>query len=190
MFNSSLTHTQREKMTVDLYNYVATVENFPEPSVNFRDISPLMGDGVAYKQAVDAIADFAKDLNVDLIAGPESRGFIVGSPLAYALNIGFVPARKGGKLPRAAVSAAYSLEYGGENVLEIHQDAIKPGQRVLIVDDLLATGGTINATREIIEKLGGIVAGVAFIIELTDLHGREKIMQNGREVPFLTLMTY
>ena len=88
------------------------------------------------------------------------------------------------------MSAAYSLEYGGENVLEIHQDAIKPGQRVLIVDDLLATGGTINATREIIEKLGGIVAGVAFIIELTDLHGREKIMQNGREVPFLTLMTY
>ncbi|MGY3742061.1 adenine phosphoribosyltransferase [Leuconostoc inhae] len=176
-------------MTVDLHNYVATVENFPEDGVSFRDLSPLMGDGVAYKQTIDAIADFAKDLKIDLIAGPESRGFIVGSPLAYALNIGFVPARKGGKLPRAAVSASYSLEYGGENVLEIHKDAIKPGQRVLIVDDLLATGGTINATREIIAELGGVVAGVAFIIELKDLQGREKIMRAG-DVPFLSLMTY
>lgn len=182
-------HAQRKNMTVDLHNYVATVENFPEPGVSFRDISPLMGNGVAYHQAIDAIAAFAKDLNVDLIAGPESRGFIVGSPLAYALNVGFVPARKGGKLPREAVSASYSLEYGKENVLEIHKDAIQPGQRVLIVDDLLATGGTINATREIIEKIGGVVAGVAFIIELTELHGREKIMASG-DVPFLALMTY
>ena len=176
-------------MTVDLHDFVATVEDYPEPGVSFRDISPLMGDGVAYKQAVDAIADFAKHLNVDLIAGPESRGFIVGSPLAYAMNIGFVPARKGGKLPREAVSASYTLEYGGVNELEIHKDAIKPGQRVLIDDDLLATGGTINATREIIEKLGGIVAGVAFIIELESLQGREKIMKAG-EVPFLALMEY
>jgi len=176
-------------MTVDLHNYVATVENFPEIGVDFRDISPLMGDGLAYKQAIDSIADFAKNLDVDLVAGPESRGFIVGSPLAYALNIGFIPARKGGKLPREAERASYTLEYGGENILEIHKDAIKPGQRVLIVDDLLATGGTINATREIIEKLGGVVAGVAFIIELEALHGRDKIMQAG-VVPFLTLMTY
>lgn len=183
-----LVYSER-KMTVDLHNYVATVENFPEPGVDFRDLSPLMGDGVAYKQAVDEIADFAKDLAIDLIAGPESRGFIVGSPLAYALNVGFVPARKGGKLPREAVSASYTLEYGGENVLEIHKDAIKPGQRVLIVDDLLATGGTINATREIIEKLGGVVAGVAFIIELKALHGREKIMEAG-DVPAMALMTY
>jgi adenine phosphoribosyltransferase len=176
-------------MTVDLKDYIATVENFPEPGVSFRDISPLMHDGVAYKQAVDAIAAFAKDLDVDLIAGPESRGFIIGSPLAYAMGIGFVPARKGGKLPREAVSASYTLEYGGVNTLEIHADAIKPGQRVLIVDDLLATGGTINATREIIEKLGGVVAGTAFIIELEALEGREKIMAAG-EVPFLALLEY
>ncbi|MDF7636734.1 adenine phosphoribosyltransferase [Leuconostocaceae bacterium ESL0958] len=173
----------------NLYDYVATVENYPEPGVSFRDISPLMGNGQAYKVAIDQIVDFAKDLNVDLIAGPESRGFIVGSPLAYALGVGFVPARKSGKLPRAAVSASYTLEYGGINELEIHEDAIRPGQRVLIVDDLLATGGTINATRQIVEKLGGVVAGVAFIIELEALHGREKIMQAG-EVPFLALMEY
>lgn len=176
-------------MTVDLRDYIAAVPDFPEEGVIFRDISPLMGDGVAYKQAVDAIADFAKDLNVDLIAGPESRGFIIGSPLAYSLGVGFVPARKGGKLPREAVSATYTLEYGGVNELEIHADAIKPGQRVLIVDDLLATGGTINATREIIEKLGGVVAGTAFIIELEALHGREKIMSAG-DVPFLALLEY
>ncbi|MCO6183881.1 adenine phosphoribosyltransferase [Leuconostoc fallax] len=174
---------------VDLHNYIATVKNYPEPGISFRDISPLMGDGVAYRQAINAIADFAKDLNVDLIAGPESRGFIVGSPLAYTMGIGFVPARKGGKLPRKAIQSTYELEYGGVNVLEIHEDAIQPGQRVLIVDDLLATGGTINATREIIEKLGGVVAGVAFIIELNDLNGRGKIMSSG-EVPFLSLMTY
>ncbi|MCK8627328.1 adenine phosphoribosyltransferase [Fructobacillus cardui] len=174
---------------INLHDYVATVEDYPEPGVSFRDISPLMGDGPAYKQAIDQIVDFAKDLDVDLIAGPESRGFIVGSPLAYAMGIGFVPARKSGKLPRKAVSASYTLEYGGVNELEIHEDAIQPGQRVLIVDDLLATGGTINATRKIVEELGGVVAGVAFIIELEDLHGREKIMEAG-EVPFVALMEY
>ncbi|CAH1854398.1 adenine phosphoribosyltransferase [Convivina praedatoris] len=174
---------------IDLHDYVATVKDYPEPGISFRDISPLMGSGLAYREAINQIQEFAKDLNVDLIAGPESRGFIVGSPLAYALGVGFVPARKSGKLPRAAVSASYTLEYGGINELEIHQDAIKPGQRILIVDDLLATGGTINATREIIEKLGGVVAGVAFIIELEALHGREKIMEAG-EVPFLALMEY
>ncbi|CAK8054189.1 adenine phosphoribosyltransferase [Eupransor demetentiae] len=174
---------------INLRDYVATVKDYPEPGVEFRDISPLMGNGAAYKDAINQIVDFAKDLNVELIAGPESRGFIVGSPLAYALGVGFVPARKVGKLPREAVSASYTLEYGGVNELEIHKDAIKPGQRVLIVDDLLATGGTINATRRIIEELGGVVAGVAFIIELEALHGREKAMEAG-EVPFLALMEY
>lgn len=174
---------------IDLHDYVASVKDYPEEGVIFRDISPLMGNGEAYKKSIDQIVDFAKDLNVDLIAGPESRGFIVGSPLAYAMGIGFVPARKMGKLPRKAVSASYTLEYGGVNELEIHEDAIKPGQRVLIVDDLLATGGTINATRKIVEELGGVVAGVAFIIELKDLHGRDKIMQAG-QVPFLALMEY
>jgi adenine phosphoribosyltransferase len=176
-------------MTVDLNNYIAIVPDFPEPGIEFRDISPLIGDGVAYKQAIDQISNFAKPLKPDLIAGPESRGFIVGSPLAYALEIGFVAARKGGKLPRAATSATYTLEYGGENTLEIHNDAIIPGQKVLIVDDLLATGGTINATRKIVEELGGVVVGTAFIIELEALKGREKIMEAG-DVPFLALLEY
>lgn len=176
-------------MTVDLNKYIVTVPDFPEEGIQFRDISNILCDGVAYRQAIDQIAIWANDLNVDLIAGPESRGFIVGSPLAYKMGVGFVPARKGGKLPREAESATYDLEYGKSNTLEIHKDAIKKGQRVLIVDDLLATGGTINATREIVEKLGGVVAGVAFMIELEDLHGREKIMEAG-EVPFLALMEY
>ncbi|MDF7626943.1 adenine phosphoribosyltransferase [Lactobacillaceae bacterium L1_55_11] len=174
---------------INLRDYVATIENYPEPGISFRDISPLLGNGPAYRQAINEILAFARGLSVDLIAGPESRGFIVGSPLAYALGVGFVPARKKGKLPREAVKADYTLEYGGVNELEMHEDAIQPGQRVLIVDDLLATGGTINATRQLVEKLGGVIAGVAFLIELEDLHGREKIMSAG-EVPFLALMEY
>ncbi|MDR0899520.1 MAG: adenine phosphoribosyltransferase [Lactobacillaceae bacterium] len=175
-------------MTVDLHDYIATVQDYPEPGILFRDVNPLIGDGVAYKQAIDQIADFARPLKPDIIAGPEARGFIVGSPLAYALGTGFVPARKYGKLPREAVSATYELEYG-TNTLEMHVDAIKPGQRVLIVDDLLATGGTIAATMDLVRQLGGIVVGTAFIIELEDLVGREKIMAN-EEVPFLALLEY
>lgn len=159
---------------MDLSKYIASVPDYPEKGVIFRDISPLMADGEAYKYATEKIADYAKDKDVDVIIGPEARGFIVGCPVAYSLGVGFAPARKKGKLPRETVEVSYGLEYG-EDTLQLHVDAIKPGQRVLVVDDLLATGGTLAATIELIEKLGGIVVGTAFLIELLDLKGRDKI---------------
>ncbi|MCW1013178.1 adenine phosphoribosyltransferase, partial [Streptococcus anginosus] len=129
----------------------------------FRDITPLLQDPQAFQYAVDKIADFAREKSADVIIGPEARGFIVGCPVAYALNKGFVPARKKNKLPREKVSIEYDLEYGS-NTIEIHKDAIQPGQKVLIVDDLLATGGTIRGTKKLVEELGGEVVGAAFII--------------------------
>lgn len=170
-------------MAIDFRNYIASVENFPEPGITFRDISPLMADGKAYGAATDAIAEYARTKGVEMIAGPEARGFIVGCPVAYKLGVGFAPARKKGKLPRETVSASYGLEYG-KSTLYLHKDAIKPGQRVLVCDDLLATGGTIAATIELVERLGGIVVGTAFIVELTDLHGRDKI--KGYDIMALT----
>lgn len=161
-------------MSVNLRDYIASVPDFPEKGVTFRDISPLMADGVAYAQATDEIAAYAKKLGVEMIVGPEARGFIVGCPVAYKMGIGFAPARKKGKLPRPTVSASYGLEYG-QSTLYLHKDAIKPGQRVLVTDDLLATGGTIAATIKLVEALGGIVVGTAFLIELKDLKGRDKI---------------
>lgn len=159
---------------MDLSNYIASVENYPEEGVTFRDISPLMADGEAYEYATQQIVEYAKDKDVEMIVGPEARGFIVGCPVAYAMGIGFAPARKKGKLPREVIEVNYGLEYG-EDTLQLHKDAIKPGQRVLVVDDLLATGGTLAATIELIEELGGIVVGTAFIIELEELRGRDKI---------------
>ncbi|HFI0463464.1 TPA: adenine phosphoribosyltransferase [Streptococcus suis] len=170
---------------MDLKQYIARVDNYPSEGIIFRDITPLMADGQAFQYATQQIVDYAKSLNVDLVVGPEARGFIVGCPVAYALEIGFVPVRKKGKLPRKVVEVDYSLEYGS-NVLTIHEDAIKPGQRVLITDDLLATGGTIKATIDLVEKLGGIVAGCAFLIELDDLAGKEKFAG----YDYITLMHY
>ena len=172
-------------MALDLHNYVASIPNYPEEGVIFRDLSPLMADGKAYKQATDQIAQFAKDKGVEMIVGPEARGFIVGCPVAYDLGVGFAPARKKGKLPRETVKAEYALEYGTSE-LHMHKDAVKPGQKVLITDDLLATGGTIKATIDLVEKLGGIVVGCAFLIELDELKGRDKL--DGYDV--LSLMHY
>ncbi|MCP0886801.1 adenine phosphoribosyltransferase [Ligilactobacillus sp. WILCCON 0076] len=172
-------------MAVDLNNYVASIPDYPEKGIIFRDLSPLMADGEAYRQATDRIVQFAKDKNVDMIVGPEARGFIVGCPVAYELGVGFAPARKKGKLPRETVSAQYSLEYGVSELF-LHKDAVKPGQRVLVTDDLLATGGTIGATIDLVEQLGGTVVGCAFLIELKDLKGRSKL--KGYDV--LTLMEY
>jgi len=161
------------------------VDDWPEEGVQFKDITTLMDNGPAYKSAVNEIVDYAKDKKVDIIVGPEARGFIVGCPVAYALEIGFAPVRKAGKLPREVISVDYGLEYG-QDVLTLHKDAIEPGQRVLITDDLLATGGTIEATIKLVEELGGIVVGCAFFIELSYLNGLSKL--DGYDV--LTLMTY
>ncbi|MDX8336240.1 adenine phosphoribosyltransferase [Candidatus Cetobacterium colombiensis] len=170
---------------MDLKKYVALVEDYPKPGIKFRDITPLMGNGEAYKFATDKVVEFAKEHNIDLVVGPEARGFIFGCPVSYALGVGFAPVRKPGKLPREVIQYAYDLEYGS-NVLCMHKDSVQPGQRVLIVDDLLATGGTIEATVKLIEELGGVVAGLAFLIELEDLKGREKL----EGYPVLTLMKY
>ncbi|KXH87348.1 adenine phosphoribosyltransferase [Sporosarcina sp. HYO08] len=159
---------------MDLKQFVTIVPDYPKKGITFKDITTIMDNGEAYKYATDEIVKYAKELEVDMIVGPEARGFIIGCPVAYALEIGFAPVRKPGKLPRETVQVEYDLEYGTDT-LTIHKDAIKPGQRILIIDDLLATGGTIGATIELVEQLGGVVAGCAFIIELSYLNGREKI---------------
>ena len=159
---------------MDLKDYVTIVPNYPNEGISFKDISTIMDNGAAYKFATDEIVKFAKEVETDIIVGPEARGFIIGCPVAYALQVGFAPVRKPGKLPRETIAVEYDLEYG-KDTLTIHKDAIKPGQRVLIVDDLLATGGTVGATIELVEKLGGVVAGCAFIIELSYLDGRQKL---------------
>lgn len=166
-------------------DYITIVPDWPKPGIKFKDISTLMDNGEAYRAATDEIMKYAKDKEIDIIVGPEVRGFIVGCPVAYALGVGFAPVRKEGKLPREVIKVDYGLEYG-KDVLTIHKDAIKPGQRVLITDDLLATGGTIEATIKLVEELGGVVAGIAFLIELSYLDGREKL--KGYDV--FTLMTY
>lgn len=170
---------------MDYKKYIKIVENWPKEGIEFKDITPLMDNGKAFKSAVDEIVDYAQEKEIDIVVGPEARGFIIGCPVAYSLGIGFAPVRKEGKLPREVIKVDYGLEYG-ENVLTIHKDAIKPGQRVLITDDLLATGGTIGATIKLVEDLGGVVAGCAFLIELTYLHGKDLL--SGYDVQ--TLMSY
>lgn len=157
-----------------LENYIEDIQDFPKEGILFRDITPLMADGEAFAHTVDLMTDYAKKQQADLIIAPEARGFLFGCPVATNMKIGFAPVRKPGKLPRETVGVSYDLEYGS-NTLLMHKDAIKPGQRVVIVDDLLATGGTIEASCKIVEELGGIVAGICFLIELVDLDGREKL---------------
>ncbi|MEH7223125.1 adenine phosphoribosyltransferase [Bacillus sp. JJ1566] len=170
---------------MDLKKFIEIVDDYPKPGIKFKDITPLMNDGEAYKYATDQIVKYAREKEIDLVVGPEARGFIIGCPVAYSHGVGFAPVRKEGKLPRDVIKVDYGLEYG-KDVLTIHKDAIKPGQRVLITDDLLATGGTIEATINLVEQLGGVVAGIAFLIELTYLDGRKKL--DGYDV--LTLMKY
>ena len=159
---------------MDLKKIVREIEDFPIPGISFKDITTLLQDGKALKFAIDEIIADLKDKNVDLIVGPEARGFLMGTPVAYGMGVGFVPVRKPGKLPWEVESYEYDLEYGS-NTLEIHKDAIKPGQKVAIVDDLLATGGTMEAAAKLIEKLGGEVVSMQFLIELEDLEGRAKL---------------
>lgn len=157
-----------------LENYIANVPDFPKEGIQFKDITPLMQDGEAFKYTVSRFVEFAKEVGAEVIVGPEARGFIFGCPAAAELGIGFVPVRKPGKLPRETIDLAYDLEYGS-NVLSMHSDSIKPGQKVLIVDDLLATGGTVKATIDIIEQMKGEVVGCSFLIELDFLEGRKLI---------------
>ncbi len=150
---------------MDLKDYIASIPDYPSKGIIFRDISPLMADGDAYREATKQIVDYAKEKRIDMVVGPEARGFIVGCPVAYEMGVGFAPVRKKGKLPRETIEVTYGLEYGTDT-LTLHKDGIKPGQRAFIVDDLRATGGTIKATIDLVEELGGVVVGCAFLIEL------------------------
>ncbi len=159
---------------IRLEDWIRDIPDFPQKGVLFKDITPMLQDGAAFHAALDRIAAHYAGAGIQTVVGVESRGFIFGAPLAYLLNCGFVPVRKFGKLPSQTISVEYSLEYG-TNIVEMHTDAIKPGERVLIVDDLLATGGTVSAAIELIQKLGGHIAGIAFLVELLMLHGRDQL---------------
>ncbi|MEG0077929.1 MAG: adenine phosphoribosyltransferase [Erysipelotrichaceae bacterium] len=170
---------------MDLSKNIASIPGFPKEGIIFRDITPLMADGDAFHEACAQLIEFAKEVKAEVIVGPESRGFIFGCPVAYELGIGFIPVRKPGKLPRETIAISYDLEYGS-NELHMHIDGIKKGQRVLIIDDLLATGGTVKATKEIVEQLGGSVVGCGFLIELVDLKGRELL----KDTKVKTILSY
>ena len=159
---------------MDLRDSIRIIEDFPAKGISFKDITPLLADGEALRESINQMVDHLKDMNIDLIAGPEARGFLFGVPVANELGIGFIPVRKPGKLPYDTYAVEYDLEYGKDR-LEIHKDAIKPGQRIAVVDDLLATGGTVAAVTKLIEEIGGEVVSLNFVIELTDLKGRDKL---------------
>ncbi|ACD23451.1 adenine phosphoribosyltransferase [Clostridium botulinum] len=159
---------------MDLKEKIRIIDGFPKEGISFKDITTLIGDGEGLKASIDMFVEYLKDKNVDLIVGPEARGFIFGVPVAYALGAGFVPVRKPGKLPGETISVNYDLEYGSDS-LQIHKDSIKKGQRVAIVDDLLATGGTVEGVAKLVEEAGGEVVSLAFLIELIDLKGRDKL---------------
>lgn len=158
----------------DIDKYVRSITNFPEEGIIFRDITSVIQNPEGLKKSIDGMIESLKDVDFDIVLGPESRGFIFGMPVAYALNKGFVPVRKKGKLPCETIEIEYELEYGTA-VLEIHRDAIKPGDKVVIIDDLIATGGTIEAIIKMVESLGGEVVKVQFLMELAGLKGREKL---------------
>jgi adenine phosphoribosyltransferase len=160
--------------TIDLRSKIREVPDFPTPGVGFKDITPLLLDPAALRQAVSDLGDWSKERNPDLILGAEARGFILGAAIALEADCGFVPARRPGKLPPETVSATYLLEYG-ENALEVNSHAVVKGARVVIHDDVLATGGTVEAIAGLVEQLGGIVVGVCFVIELSFLGGRERL---------------
>lgn len=157
-----------------LEDYVRSIPDFPEPGIIYRDVTSILQNKDGLKLAVDQMQEFIKDIDFDLIVGPESRGFIFGVPIAYNLNKAFIPVRKKGKLPCETISMDYELEYG-KATIEIHKDAILPGQKVVIIDDLIATGGTIEAITKLIEMLGGEVIKIIFLMELKGLKGREKL---------------
>ena len=170
---------------LDLAAYIRDIADFPKPGVTFKDITPLLGDPLAFRAAVDGLTEpFAAD-GIDKVLGTEARGFILAAPVAYRFGAGFVPVRKAGKLPWEIERQEYELEYGTD-LLEIHRDAVHPGERVLVVDDVLATGGTAAATARLVEKLGGVVVGYGFLIELGFLDGRAALPEGSRITSLLT----
>lgn len=176
-------------MALDLSKYIGSYRDFPKQGIVFKDFLPIVRNGKVFRLTINKIAKFAQERHADLIAGPESRAFLIGTPVAYKLGIGFVPARKKGKLPTATVSASYGLEYG-KSTLYMEKESIKPGQRVIVVDDLIATGGTAKATIDLVKQLGGQVVGAAFVIELTGLQGRKKIENDVNSNDILSLVMY
>lgn len=170
---------------MDFKDYIRVIPDFPQPGISFKDITTLLKQGDVYQSAIDELKKMVEHLQIDVIAGPEARGFVVGAPLAYALGVGFTPIRKSGKLPYKTIQADYALEYGKDQ-LAMHADAIEKGQNVLIADDLLATGGTIATSVNLVRQLGGNVVGTAFLIELMDLNGRDKL----QGIDVFTLMQY
>ncbi len=157
-----------------LEDYVVSIPDFPEPGIIFRDVTSILQDADGFHLAIEELIAMVKDLEFDVVIGAESRGFIFGTPVAYALGKSFVPARKPGKLPRETVSREYELEYG-KGRIELHKDSIKPGQKVVLIDDLIATGGTIEAIAKLVEDLGGEVVKICFVMELAGLEGRKKL---------------
>jgi adenine phosphoribosyltransferase len=170
---------------MDLDKYIRDVPDFPKPGILFKDITTLLQDGDAFRQAMNLMLKKHLDEKIDKVLGVEARGFVLGGVMAYKLGCGFVPARKPGKLPYRSQREEYTLEYG-TNALEVHEDAISPGEKVLVVDDLLATGGTALAAARLAEKLGGKVVGIEFLVELAFLHGRDKLAG----YPVHSLITY
>ena len=165
--------------------YIRVIPDFPQPGIRFKDITTLLKDGAAFRAAIRAMADAVADRNIELVAGPEARGFVIGAPLALELGVGFVPIRKSGKLPAETVEASYNLEYGTDR-LAVHKDAVRPGQRVLVADDLLATGGTIETCVRLLRQLGAEVVGASFLIELGYLNGRDRL----KDVNVFSLVRY
>lgn len=155
-------------------SYVRSIPDFPEPGIIFRDVTSVLQDPEGLKLSIDSVMDLVKDTEFDVVVGPESRGFIFGVPVAYSLGKAFVPVRKKGKLPCETIEVSYDLEYG-QATIEMHKDSIKPGQKVIIVDDLLATGGTVEAIIKLVEQLGGEVVKICFLMELAGLKGRDKL---------------
>lgn len=158
----------------ELKDYVRNIPDFPEKGIIFRDVTTVLQDSEGFRKSIDSMQENLKDIEFDLILGAESRGFLFGAPIAYNMNKGFIPVRKKGKLPCETIEQSYDLEYG-QATLEIHKDAIKPGQKVVIIDDLIATGGTLEAIIKLVERLGGEVVKICCLIELPELKGREKI---------------
>ena len=161
---------------MDLKQKIRTIPDFPEPGILFRDITTLLSDAEALNETIERFAEHYKNEKIDVVVGVESRGFTIGTPLAIRMDLGFIPIRKAGKLPGPTHGVDYDLEYGKDRV-EVHKDAIPEGSRVLLVDDLIATGGTIEGSAKLVKKVGGVIVGYAFVIELTDLKGRERLQE-------------